>query len=198
MNRISKLVLTLENCDQIEIDGKYIGNFCVKDIRMDVSRVAMNAVVENQVCHYFFCEIHKDANKEEHDVNFGSRRPFDRLVRWQDITQIDFTLVTDDVWLGAEEATDANSKKYHFLLEWEDRGDVYCENNPRQKSYVSEQGWFYIEVSDRSTEEFREWLTDDVDGQDYCDFTSEMYDIGDACFQEYVDLYEGIAGGEEE
>lgn len=168
LNRIKELELTLENCEIVSIPGKYIGDFCVRDIRKEVSRCAVNAIIERDLCYDFFCDIHPDAN-------WGGA--FDRLMQWPDITQIDFSLVTDDVWFGLEEENDGNSQKYHFTLAW---GGDDSESNPRQKTVLSAPGWLFIGVNDKSREEFVASLGDDIDKGEYADFLSEWYEVGDA------------------
>ena len=59
--RIKYIELTLENCEVVTIDGKYIGDFLVDDISTSISRLACNWVGKVDWAGLVAIEIHKDA-----------------------------------------------------------------------------------------------------------------------------------------
>ena len=68
--KIKEITFTFENCDQITIEGKYIGEFLVADIHTSIERIACNAIEKIDRADVISIEIHSDANKE--------RYPFDQ------------------------------------------------------------------------------------------------------------------------
>lgn len=186
MGRIDKLTLVLENCDVIEIPGKYIGGFRCADLRNSVERVAMNAIADMATCHDFFCEIHKDANAADVYHSFGGTLPFERLTQDGYITNIEFSIVDDAVWYGVKEKNQFNSKDYAFRLYWPGDG----ENNVRQKSFISKDGWLYIGVNDESYEEFSGKLNG-INSWEYGETVAKFYDIGDERYEIGRNLFQG-------
>ena len=93
-SRLLELKFQLENCDWITIPGKYIGSFCVTDIKKCISRQASNYIGEYDVAESIIIEIHKDANtfhKQFGEIQNYGHTKFKRLMEWNDITGIEFS-----------------------------------------------------------------------------------------------------------
>ncbi len=185
MSRIKEITFTFENCEMITIPGKYIGSFCVDDVRKSVERVAMNAICEMDVCHSFCVEIHKDANVEYRACGHESNpvRKFDRFLEWNDITQIEFSLVSDETYFELEQCDasvpeDAGwEKKFSYFLDWGGGVGGECVN-PYQKTVISGGGWLYIVVDkNHSMEDF--FPEEEINDPSYMQAEEEFLDIGD-------------------
>lgn len=178
--KLKEITLCFENCDQITIDGKYVGNFLVDDIHTSIQRIGCNAINRLNVANIFAIEIHKDANKER--CSFGcvgdSELTFDRLTAYCDITRVEFDLIDD----FAEDGQDPDVEHYSYLVDWVGDSD---DENEAQKTYISKAGYLYIIVAkNKSIQDFFELET--INDVDCMDFVSSMYDIGD----EYGKTYE--------
>lgn len=187
MNRIKSLIITLENCEVIEIDGLYIGAFDVSGINKQISRIAVNAIIAHDNCDRFFVEIHPDANKEY--TPFGldetpgkKNRVFDRLRAWDDITQIEFDLCTDEVYYGTEEPNGSNCCHYHYFVGW---NEDPCNDavNRNQHTYISKPGWLYILV-DGEHDLYDAISREDIDSDDYAKATEVLCDLGDTHYEQ--------------
>ena len=176
--KLNYITFVFENCDEITIDGKYIGDFLVDDIHTYFSRIACNSINKREVVHTFAIEIHKDANKERYqfdqtDYEDWKQLTFDRL-KANDITHIEFELEESYV----EDGETSIKEQYNYAINYSEDENLFYENKS-QKSYISKDGNFYIVVSeDKNIEDFfnKEWI-DDSSGMD---FHFEMMDVGDA------------------
>lgn len=171
--KLKEITFLLENCDDITIDGKYVGDFLVDDIRTSIKRIGCNAIDRMDVAHTFAIEIHKDANKKRYA--FGQKEweemTFNRLIDFNDITSIQFELFDDYVEDGQEPITE----HYYYFVHW--TGEDSQENDS-QKSYVSKVGNLYIVIADgKNIEDF--FYKESIDDSDHMDFICSMYDIGD-------------------
>ena len=171
--KLKEITFVLENCDCITIDGKYIGDFFIEDIRTSIKRIACNAINKMDVVHTFAIEIHKDANKERCPFGFieDKELTFNRLVFYDDITSIDFKLVEDYV----EESREPIIEHYHYYVHWTGESDYI---NEAQKSYISNVGNLYIVIADgKNIEDFYD--KELIDDEEHMNFICSMYDIGD-------------------
>ena len=168
--KLKSITFTFENCDMITIDGKYIGNFLVDEIKTSIQRVACNAIMKMDIAKVIAIEIHKDANKSTHA--FGRKRmTFDRFLEYDDITSIEFELAEQYVDEGQEPITE----HYDYFVNWV--GDSDMENDA-QHSYVSKDNNLYIVISDgKNVEDYFDFEM--IDDSEYMDFQFEMYDVGD-------------------
>ena len=168
--KLKNITFTFENCDRITINGKYIGDFLVDEIKTSIQRVASNAIMKFDIAYEFAIEIHKDANKERSSFDFWDHNDdkhmiFDRFSKWADITRIDFVL----------EGSDGSETDYSYTTNWV--GDSDMENDA-QHSYVSKDNNLYIVISDsKNVEDYFDFEM--IDDSEYMDFKFEMYDIGD-------------------
>ena len=134
--RIKYIELTLENCEVVTIDGKYIGDFLVDDISTSISRLACNWVGKVDWAGLVAIEIHKDADKELYHPIFS------RLTTWNDITHIDICLEND------VEEDSATSQTYSYAIDWDDSNDG---ENKNQESYISDLGNLYIYINSKKS-----------------------------------------------
>lgn len=171
--KLKEITFVLENCDCITIDGKYIGNFLVEDIRTSIQRIACNAINKMDIANTFAIEIHKDANKERCVLGCEDYKQmtFDRFTAWNDITSIEFELVEEYV----EEGKEPIVEHYDYYVNWVGEND---QENEAQKSYISKVGNLYIVIADgKDIEDFFD--KEDIDDSEHMDFVCSMYDIGD-------------------
>lgn len=167
---LKKIRLVLENCDSIAIDGKYIAQFVVDDIKTSFQRIAVNAIIKMETAHIFIIEIHRDANVEREPWGCPEDKYaiFDRLTKWDDITQIEFEL----------DSGDGVCEEYRYFLDWTGESDM---ENEAQKSFISKSGHLYIVVADgKDVEDFFDM--EYINEPECMDLYFEMLDIGDANF----------------
>ena len=150
--KLKYITFLLENCDVITIDGKYIGNFLIDNIRTTISRIACNSIMKMDIADTIVIEIHKNANKKRHHFNFDSdyneHTVFDRLQEWNDITSIKFKFEEQYV----EENKTPRQEEYTYYVYWEGNSD---EENEAQSTYISNDGNLYIVISkDKTVEDF--------------------------------------------
>ena len=185
--RIKEVTFTTENCESITIPGKYIGEFHVGEIKKVIQRVAANAILDMDVCDEFFIEIHADANKPHTPFGFlheDAEPAFDRLLRWYDITVVEFTLVGDDEYFDVpqdlRESRDTEEKSYSYYVMWKNGRSE--EDNAAQRTFYSENtGWLYIAVGNDEflANALSEDSIRDYKDPDYADLNAEMCEIGD-------------------
>lgn len=187
--KLKNITFVLENCDSITIDGKYIGDFYVGDIKREIKRIASNAICEMNITNNFMIEIHKDANVKRCDFfdvfsftdKENSHMTFDRFLECNDITSIDFVL--------EEESNDFDypCKAYSYYVNWVGDSDYV---NEAQKTYLSKAGHLYIVIS---KEEYVSDFFDleEINDEDEMAFKFSMYDVGDEnqISREYMSQY---------
>ena len=169
--KLKEITFVLENCECITIDGKYIGDFLVEDIRTSIQRIACNAIDKMDIAYTFAIEIHKDANKLHNEFD---RKPiFDRLTSRNDISIIQFKLFEDYVENGQEPIVE----HYDYYVHWTGEND---QENNSQKSYISNAGNLYIVVADgKGIEDFYDKET--IDNEEHMDFIFFICNVGDKC-----------------
>lgn len=167
---IRSIDLVLENCEVVTIEGKHIGDFYLGDIRQEIARMACNHIGMEEICHSFYIEIHKDANKDN---------AFKRLQTYNDITQV--TVCLYDQY--AEDPEEAIEK--HYLLHWNEDSEY---ENEYQKSLIADTGWLYLVVEkDKTIEDVFD--LDAINDAEHADFVASMYDIGDKYYAEMLDRH---------
>ena len=167
--RLKNIEFIFENCEVINIDGKYIGDFLVDDITTSIMRTACNCIQKCDIVHTIAIEIHKDANKEYNP--FGQmqieKTVFDRLNDCYDITSIEFTL---------EEQCDGKLKDttYSYYVDWTGNSQY---SNKAQITYQSETGHCYILIKDKA--QLDDYFDMDlIDNPESIKFHFSMMDIG--------------------
>lgn len=163
--KLNSITFTLENCETITIDGKYIGHFIVDKIERGVYRLASNFFNKTQTANRIIIEIHKNANKEE-DI-FGSEKcgkqfVFNRL-RQGDITHIDFVLEDEN-----------DSVSFSFATDWQ--GDNERVNDA-QKTYESDCGHLYLVIENgKGIEDYFD--KEDINDASYMDYRFDLMNVG--------------------
>lgn len=171
--KLKEISFHLENCDMVTIDGKYIGDFLVDKIETNISRCACNAIDRMDVAKTFAIEIHKDADKVHYELgnNDWETTVFKRLSKYNDITQIDFTLIESYV----DEGKDPKTEDYHYFVDWCGDDDY---SNEAQINYVSDIGHFYIVIKENGKiDDF--FMKEEINDAKAMNFKFEMYDVGD-------------------
>ncbi|MGN5457063.1 MAG: hypothetical protein ACI4XN_13790 [Candidatus Kurthia intestinigallinarum] len=171
--KLKEITFVFENCECITIDGKYIGDFLVEDIRTSIQRIASNAINKMDVAHIFAIEIHKDADKARHPFDFETDdgSVFNRFTSWDDITSIEFELVDK----YPEEGQELIIEHYNYFVHWVGEDN---QENDAQKSYISKVGNLYIVIADgKDIEDFFD--KEAIDDGEHMDFVCYMYGIGD-------------------
>ena len=146
MNQIIKNIeITFENIDYVVIPNQYFSDFYMEDIRTNIYRVAMNAIIRYQTASSVRFILNKEVNDDFesfvadiHMVQHEGVSLFDRIFNYNDITCIKL-IYEDD---SAEE----------FTVEWEDNGDR-VDRNSFQHSSMTEDGNLCVLISkNRNTE----------------------------------------------
>ena len=167
---VRKIVLRLENCEVITIDGNYVGTFCADDVRRTISRQGCTQVEVREVCNVFFMEIHKDANKrrEMDDSNIigEDSTVFERLQRYDDITSIQIHLFNQD-----EPTKDVI---YDYFVPWNGDND----HNKWQHSKIAKTGWLYMVIG-KDVDLETVFASEFVDDKQEAEFRARMLAIGD-------------------
>ena len=145
--RIKYIELTLENCEVVTIDGKYIGDFLVDDISTSISRLACNWVGKVDWAGLVAIEIHKDDDEEYYFLDGRKGTKFSRLTTLNDITHIDICLEED---VGDDSA---KSHLYSYAISWSDDDE---EENKNQESYISDLGNLYIYINSKKSSDNKE------------------------------------------
>lgn len=190
--KLKYITFTFENCERITIDGKYVGDFMVDDIRKYISRVACNAICETNQANIFAIEIHKDANVERRPYGLNeTHMTFDRLTLC-DITHIEFELEENYV----EKDKSPCVVHYCYSINWDSNDEYY---NNYQDNYISENGHLYIVVAEsKDIEDFFD--LEEIDDKDCMNFKFEMYSVGDNNNREVItnemidEIYDNIMG----
>lgn len=175
ITKLKEITFTFENCDYITIDGKYIGDIFVEDIRTSIKRVACNCIEKYETTYGFAVEIHQDANQDRYEfdqthIEEFKQKIFKRFVCC-DITNVEIILEEDYVEKGKMPKTE----KYSYYVHWTGDSDNYNES---QIHYISKCGHLYLVIANgKSIEDFFD--IDDINDGDYMDFKFDMYDVGD-------------------
>ena len=161
-SRLLELKFQLENCDWITIPGKYIGSFCVTDIKKYISRLDINYIGEYDVAESIFIEIHRDANtfhKQFGEIQNYGHTKFKRLMEWNDITGIEFSIET-----SCENGL-VTKNDYSYTVDWCEMDDF---NNQYQKTYLSPLGHLYVVIS-ATKDIFDVFDNDEINNQEWMD-----------------------------
>ena len=174
--KVKSVTLGFENCDCIEIDGKYIGNLLVDDLHTCFRRTACNSIEKVETANTIAIEIHKDANKERYQfdqthIEDFKQMTFDRLSAYNDITSIQFELEESYV----EEGEVPRVEHYGYWVNWVGDSDYI---NEAQTNYVSKDGHFYIVIAeDKTIEDFFDM--EEINDSESMRFHFNMCDVGD-------------------
>ena len=161
---LDKIAFVLENCDVIEVPGKYVGECWAEITKTRIGRISSNAYGEGQSCGSFVLELYRGAERVRHPFDdpsiLSTHTVFERL-SFGDITSICMTV-------GGEEK--------RFTVPW--RSDDGVENR-YQTSKVGKSGHLYITISEKSI--FDEvFLAEVIDDVEIVDFHMDKLNVGDA------------------
>lgn len=166
-----------ENCDFLEIDGKYIGDIFVEQIQTSIRRLACNSIDEILMANAIAVEIHKNANKERFQFEYqfetssiigSSQKTFDRI-KYGDVTYIDLLLESSDI------DREPTTKQYFYSVNWSDENE---EVNASQKNYISRDGHLYIVIAtDKGIDDYFDMKK--INDNKWVDYHFKMYDVGE-------------------
>lgn len=144
--KLKKINFLFENCESVTIDGEYIGDFLVDDIKTSIRRTACNSINRVDEAYTFAIEIHKDANEVRNMgcpsfLEGAEKMIFDRFMEQADIVRIEFELC--DIYTEDEH--------YIFNVHWTGDKDY---TNVAQKTYISKSGNLYIAIGEKPFEEY--------------------------------------------
>lgn len=139
MNKIIKdIELTFENIDYVVIPNHYFMSFSLENVKIDVCRVAANAIMRYQKIETTDFILKKEANYnfESFDTNidlihYKGNTLFDRIINYKDITHIKL-LYNDDSF-------------ENFAVVWEDEENNECRNK-LQTAVITEEGNLYVRI----------------------------------------------------
>jgi len=133
---IQKIIIILENCECITVEGKHIGDLNIKNISFSIRRVACNSIQKMYCCSEFAISIHADCslNKKSEwtlgEIDAEERDPIERLYKCNDITSVDIYFNTGEC--------------QQVFVPWNEEDDY---TNKYQKTYINKFGDLYIVVS---------------------------------------------------
>lgn len=163
--KLKEITFTLENCETITVDGKYVGHFIIDNIEKGFYRIAVNCIKKTQNANRVVLEIHKNANREEHifgSENLDKQFIFNRL-KYGDITYVDFIIEDGD-----------GCMEYSFAVDWCGESEYI---NEAQKTYESECGHLYLVIEDGKT--IDDYFDKEKNNEpSYMDFRFDMMDVG--------------------
>lgn len=148
---LDKIVLVLENCEEISIDAKYIASVETGIITPFLRMINSNCGFEEGYrTDYFYLNL---INFENVIVDFG---PFDnsnaieRLKRYPDITGVLFCY-HDTIEISEQISQIVNYKKYLYVPWFESKKWTYINKWQRIETRSNKQGVvFCIEISDKT------------------------------------------------
>lgn len=159
---IKEITLYFENLDDVTIPRQYIGSFYLGKFERSIARRGCNWIGESIWVDKFFIEIHADANQEQYSRNFGKRYPFNRLMEYQDITNIEIIYKT-----GKKEKYGVNYD------EGDDEGKLGA-NNILQQSKLNSFGDLYITIG-KDTRINDICTNEEMGDEDFRDLQWDMY-----------------------
>jgi len=145
MKKVKQVDFGLENCELLSIEGKYIGNFFVDDIKQRISK-HYDSISHMNIANHFSIMINAEADQEydQFGIEEYKANTFERLAQG-DICSVD--IVYDD------------DSKDEFYVRWAGESEY---KNAAQSSYKNHQGDLFILVKEGGEveKEFENWDTD--------------------------------------
>lgn len=107
MKNIESIILHCENCESIEIEGRYIGEIEIRGLK-DVIKRHGSGIKNYRTCEHFVLEIHRDADKRYKSFGMISDDVlFNRLLNTRDIVSITIKYndgtIDDDIYIPYNE-----------------------------------------------------------------------------------------------
>ena len=171
--KLKYITFTLENCDQITIEGKYVGGFYVGDIISEIKRIACNSIMKMNITKEFAIEIHKNANKTHYVLGLEECKytVFEILTSHNNITSIEFELEEQYI----KDGKIPKFEHYKYFVNWTGDSDFV---NDSQKSYISKPGHLYLAI-DKNSKIEDYFDKEEIDNEETMRFHFDMCDVGD-------------------
>lgn len=141
MKNIESIVLHFENCESIEIEGRYIGEIEIRGLKQVIRRHA-NSIKTYRTCEDFVLEIHRDANKKYKFFGMISDDVlFNRIMNTKDIVSITIKYndrtIDDDIYIpyNEEENTFAINKYQHVYYSIPNHLYIVCSKDKKISDY---------------------------------------------------------------
>lgn len=126
---IKSIEFIFENCECLTIDGRYIGDLIIEDIRTSIRRVACNSIMRMVSCKSFAISINKLVNIKTIHTGFDEVYPLERINSGTEITYIIITY--------SDNSTETIYMNWSNESEW---------HNPYQKSLITKKGDLYLVI----------------------------------------------------
>lgn len=133
MDSVKSIGFGFENCEYFNIDAKYFGTLELTDFRIDIQRLACNAILKMDCVDTVVMEIFSEGD-DEYSSYGEDMTKFKRLNMYNDITSI--AVVYDD-----------NSEEEYYVNYKEEIEDQLGSPNVYQTTYMSKLGNLYIVIS---------------------------------------------------
>jgi len=161
--QIEKIEIILENCEMIIIEGKYIGDLSIEDIKYSIHRDACNSISEWLTCKELSMSINRNANLDTEEIwtlglTDNKRDQFARINNHSDITSIYIYF--------------ADNKVKHIYVPWNEDSDYF---NKYQKSHINNYGDLFILIS-KESELNDVFNLEEIEDKNNIDFIWSMYE----------------------
>lgn len=171
---IEKVELVFENCETLVVPAWYIGEFCLKDIRTEIARQAMNHIGKMQTAYGVLIEISKlfDGTFRGFGEPDDVLTNFKRIEKWGDITSI--AVYYERCFADEPEQFDSFFVDYN---EPESEAGMLGARNEDQHVVYDKCGNLILYIGkDKDLKELADSLAER--DPEEIEFTHEMYDIG--------------------
>lgn len=141
MKNIESIILHCENCESIEIEGRYIGELEIRGLK-DVIKRHGSGIKNYRTCEDFVLEIHRDADKKYKSFGIISDEVlFNRLMNTRDIVSITIKYndgtIDDDIYIpyNEEENTFSMNKYQHVYYSIPHHLYIVCSKENKISDY---------------------------------------------------------------
>lgn len=141
MKNIESIILHCENCESIEIEGRYIGEFEIRGLK-DVIKRHGNSIKEYRTCENLVLEIYRDADKKYKSFGMISDQTlFVRLMDTRDIVSITIKYndgtIDDDIYIPYNEQENTFSINEYQHVYYSIPHDLYivCSKENKVSDY---------------------------------------------------------------
>ena len=163
---LKSAILTLENCETIEIPRKFIGEFALSGVEKRIERLGCNYIGAYETAKFFMMEVFKGADVPRRPFGFGDEEStFDRLTKYADVTHV------------ALEFDDGTRVSYAVDYDEGENEGVLGADNVNQKTYVSSLGNLYLLIGEGKAL-FDFFDRESIEDAEETGFRADMYDVG--------------------
>ncbi|MBO5435945.1 hypothetical protein J6A31_09135 [bacterium] len=121
MSKILEIEFVFENCEGLTIDGSHLNYLSITDVRPQYHYSANSSFIRMDIAHEICIQINSDGNGTYYPFNVreNAREKFDRITKFDDISQINLTIGEADyvphkeiisitpIWTGDDDMTNA-------------------------------------------------------------------------------------------